>query len=395
MPNTKSKPLTRAAVERFRHNADGGRIQRLWDAAVPGLGVEASKSGRKWWVFRYRLADKQHIIRLEAVAAMDLDTARDAAVRATAAVRAGADPKVIRQAPGGDTTVAKLWEQYQATPHYQSRSQDFRNGMASTMRAHVLPEWGELPLAAVKRWQVRQRIDGLIEAGKEGAARALLNRLRILFNYALEYDLTDTSPADHIKPRYTRTGRRDAWLRTDTELRRAWWIDAPVQVRMMTRWLLLTGCRRDEARLAHREQITDGAWRVLDTKNDHPLILPMMPAMEAVAAESKQTFGATGWLFPSTTSNFRPMPRSSWEWALRRATDGAWSAHVLRHTVESHMRELGISEEARDAVLNHVRAGAGARYAHGAQLQVKADALHRWHQHLLDVVSADTRNATY
>jgi integrase len=258
--------------------------------------------------------------------------------------------------------------------------------MESTMRVYVLPEWGALPLTAVKRSQVRQRIDELIVEGKEGAARGLLNRLRILWNYALEYDLADASPADHIKPRYTTTGRRDAWLRTDDELRAAWWIDAPIQLRLAVRWMLLTGCRRDEARTANREQITGEVWRVLETKNAHPLILPVLPAMGAIVTESKHTFGATAWLFPATTSNFRPMPRGTWDWALRNATGGSWSAHVLRHTVESHMRELGIGEEARDAVLNHVRAGTGARYGHGEQLAVKRKALELWHAHLLDIV---------
>jgi integrase len=200
-----------------------------------------------------------------------------------------------------------------------------------------------------------------------------------LFNYALQKELIEASPADHIKPQFTTTGRRDAWLETDEELRAAWFIDAPIQVRLMVRWLLLTGCRRDEARTAAHAQITDGVWRVEQTKNTHPLVLPMMPAMSAIVAESKATFGATAWLFPATTSNFKALPRASFDWRVRQATEGRWSAHVLRHTVESHLRELGIGEEARDAVLNHVRKGSGARYAHGEQLAMKRTALADWH----------------
>jgi hypothetical protein len=110
--------------------------------------------------------------------------------------------------------------------------------------------------------------------------------------------------------------------------------------------------------------------------------------MDAICAESRATFGATPWLFPATTSNFKAMPRGTWDWALRQATAGAWSAHVLRHTVESHMRELGIVEEHRDAVLNHVRTSTGSRYGHGEQLKIKAEAMERWHGHLLGIVAA-------
>jgi len=41
-------------VERFKPAADGPRSQRLWDTLSPGLGVEASKSGRMSWIVRLR-----------------------------------------------------------------------------------------------------------------------------------------------------------------------------------------------------------------------------------------------------------------------------------------------------------------------------------------------------
>jgi len=386
MPKTNAKPLTPAAVARFKHKPNGPKIQRLWDAAVPGLGVEAFVSGKRSWLFRYRLAGQQRIITLGAVADMDLDEARDAAVLARGQVREGTDPKLMRDAPEGDITVAQLWKQYAATPYFASRSPDFRRGMASTMAAHVLPRWGGLPLSGLKRWMVRDAVDDLIAEGREGAARGLLNRTRILFNFALQRELVEASPADHVKPGYTTTGRRDAWLKTGEELRAAWFIDAPIQVRLMVRWLLLTGCRRDEARTAARDQLSETAWRVDATKNSRPLILPLMPAMGGIAKESRATFGATDWLFPSTMDSFKALPRGTWDWALRQATQGQWSAHVLRHTVESHLRELGVGEEARDAVLNHVRAGTGARYGHGEQLNTKREALSAWHGFLDHVV---------
>lgn len=385
MPKSIAKVLTRAAVERFRYKPDGSRIQRLWDASVPGLGVEVFASGRKSWIYRYRIAGQQRFLTLGAIAELSLDDARDAAIKARGEVRVGDDPKALRNAPDGALTVRALWEQYQSTPHFQTRSQDHRDAMTSTLRAHVLPRWGHLPLTAIKRWQIRQAVDELIADGREGAARALLTRIRLVMNYAIEYELLEASPADHIKPRFTTTGRRDAWLKTDDELRAAWWIDAPIQVRLLVRWVLLTGCRRDEARLTTRDQISD-AWRVEATKTGNPLVLPMMPAMAEIVTESKAAFGATDWLFPSTTTNFREIPRGTINWQIRWATKGAWSLHVLRHTVESHLRELGIAEEARDAVLNHVRKGSGARYGHGDQLDTKRAALSAWHHKLQDIV---------
>jgi integrase len=388
MPKTTAKVLTRAAVERLRYQTGGSRIQRIWDAAVPGLGVEVFASGRKSWVLRYILAGTQRIITLGPAAEMELEAARQAAIKAKGQAAEGDDPKAMRDAPADALTVRALWEKYQGTPHYRTRSVDFQNGMESTMRCYVLPAWGPMPLAILKRGQIRDAVDALIENGKEGAARGLLNRSRILFNYALEREMLEVSPADHIKPQFTTTGRRTAWLATGDDLRAAWWLDAPIQVRLCVRWMLLTGCRRDEARTATRDQIDADAWRVVTTKNDLPLVLPLLPAMVEVVSESRATFGGTAWLFPGTADTHKAIPRGTWDWALRQATDGRWSAHVLRHTVESHMRELEVPEEGRDAVLNHVRASTGSRYGHGEQLALKARALEQWHRHLQHVVRA-------
>jgi len=119
-----------------------------------------------------------------------------------------------------------------------------------------------------------------------------------------------------------------------------------------------------------------------------------MPMMQTVLDESRATFGATDYLFPATTSNFRPATAESWQYALKAVAQVRWSAHVLRHTVESHLAELGVPEESRDAVLNHVRRSTGARYQHSERLEVKRAALDVWHGKLQALV-ASARDLSY
>lgn len=383
MPKLVAKPLTQTGVDRLRYQADGPRIQRTWDMAVTGLAVEVSATGRKSWVLRYTIDGKQRIVTIGRVAEMPLAMARQTAIGLKSEVAQGTDP--LAPVPEA-LTVKGLWDKYRRTRFFDSRSRDFQSGMYSTINTHLLPAVGDTPLREVTRSQIRVAVDNLIEADKEGAARGLLCRARILFNYAVENELVDVSPADHIKPAYIGTGRRDVWLKDADALRQAWWLDAPLQLRLGVRWLLLTGCRRDEARLATRDQIGPDAWRVPATKNGLALALPVMPMMQDIIRETTSTFGATPWLFPGTVDTLKEMPRSSWDWSLRKATGGAWVSHVLRHTVESHLRELGISEEGRDAVLNHVRRSTGSRYGHGEQLAIKATALTTWHHYLESII---------
>lgn len=380
--------LTETKIARFRFDTDGPRIQRLWDTQVSGLGVEVFPTGRRTWIFRYRLHGKQRLITMAPLGDLRLEEARDEAIEYRRIIRTGADPKRHRDAPTEGLTLDKIYERYTETTYFKSRSADFRNNLASTYRRYLKPDVGHYPAAAIDRGQIRDLVQTLIEEGKEGAARGLLNRARILFNYAVQQGLIDGSPADHIRPSYTSSGRRTAWLDDVEKLKEAWWFAGAPQARGLIRWALLTGCRRDEARTTQHAQIDNGIWTVPDTKNGRDLVLPMMPAMSQVVEEMQATFRKTTWLFPATTNTHKALPRGTLDYMIREGSSGQWSMHTLRHTVESYLRELEVVEETRDLILNHVRQSTGERYGHGRALELKRRGLEVWHRYLLQAVDA-------
>ncbi len=380
--------FTATRIDRFKYSADGPKIQRLWDSEVGGLGVEVFPSDRKSWIFRYRIHGKQRIITISAVGDKSLEGVRELATGYRNLVRSGTDPKLHRDAPTDGLTLDQLYDQYTGTRYFKTRSQDFQTNLFSTYEKYMKSELGHYPLQSIQRTQVRNMVEGLIDIGKEGAARGLLNRARILFNYAVQQDLLDNSPADRIRPKYTTKGRRTEWLDTPEKLSEAWWFTGAPQTRALIRWALLTGCRRDEARTTQFHQITDDIWVVQETKNSRELILPMMPAMEQIVDEMRQTFGSTSWLFPATTDTHKPLPRGTLDYLIRKSAKKAWSMHTLRHTVETMLRELEIPEEIRDLILNHVRESTGERYGHGKAVEMKKKGLEVWHEYLLDAVGA-------
>jgi len=385
-----TQKLTPTRVDRLKYDPAGSKIQRLWDSEVSGLGIEVFPSGRKSWVYRYRVAGspKQRIITLDAYSALKLDEARDQARDYSRAAKAGSDPKRLRDAPTEGLTLDQVYKRYIETSYFKSRSQDFQSNLKSTYTRYLKPELGDRKAKTIQRVDVRDLVDNLIEKGKEGAARGLLNRARILFNYALQNDLIEYSPADHIKPKYTTRGKRTVWLDDGERLKEAWWFPGAPQARALIRWALLTGCRRDEARTTQHSQIDSDIWTVPDTKNGRDLALPMLPAMRQIVAEMQQTFGKTAWLFPATTDAHKALPRGTLDYMVRQSTGGKWSMHTLRHTVASHLRELEVAEEVRDLILNHARQSTGDRYGHGQALELKRQGLEVWHRYLLDAVEA-------
>lgn len=380
--------LTATRIDRLKHNPKGAKIQRTWDKQIPGLGVELFQTGKKSWVFRYRIYGKQRIITLGRVADIPLKEVREIAISFRALVREGIDPKNRRDAPIDGMTLDELFANYTRTRYFKSKSESFQSNLKSTYTKYLRPELGHYPLQGIRREQIRSLVDELIEEGKEGAARGLLNRARILFSYALQKELIENSPADHIKPQYVTSGKRTAWLDSIEKLKEAWWFTGPPQARSLIRWCLLTGCRRDEARTTQYSAITDEIWTVKDTKNDRDLILPMMPAMRQVMDEMRSTFGGTNWLFPATTTTRKAIPVGTLDYIIRKSAKKEWSMHTLRHSVESYLRELEVPEEIRDLILNHVRKSSGKDYSHGRALEMKRKGLETWHEYLLDAVEA-------
>lgn len=380
--------FTATRVDRLKHDPEGARIQRTWDSQISGLGVDIFQSGKKSWVFRYRIHGKQRTITLGRVSDIPLKDARETAIGYRALVREGIDPKKRRDAPIEGMTLDQLFEMYTSTRYFKSKSQSFQSNIASTYRKYLQPELGHYPLQAIKRPQIRAMVDDLIEEGKEGAARGLLNRARTVFAFALSKELIENSPADHIRPQYVTSGKRTAWLDSNEKLREAWWFTGAPQARALIRWCLLTGCRRDEARVMQHSSIVDRTWTVVDTKNERDLILPVLPAMREVADEMRSTFGATSWVFPATSTTRKAIPAGTLDYIIRKSAQKEWSMHTLRHTVESYLRELEVPEETRDLILNHVRKSSGNIYSHGRALDMKRKGLAAWHKYLLDAVGA-------
>jgi integrase len=372
------RTAVRLTVTRVREHKATDRRAYLWDTTVDGLGLEAAPNGRRSWVLSYRLLGKAKRVTLGQYPAMDLDAAREEAQALRSALRQGVDPVVERKRQRAAGSVRELGEEYMQGRYFATRSADFRANFASTWRRYIEPALGDMPVEAVRRAHVRAIVDDLVAAGKEGMATGCRTHLAVLFNHAIDIDRIEHSPVDRVRVRRTTSGRRERWLRAD-EIRAAWHVETAAAMQLMVRWLLLTGCRRDEARLARHDQIEAGVWVVPRTKNTRELALPVMPMMQAVADESARLFPGSPWLFPATTSSTKPLPRGSTHHLLAGVD---WSPHVLRHTVATWLQELGVERDARQAVLNHIDAGMAARYGHSRQIDMKRTALATWHDEL-------------
>jgi len=127
-------------------------------------------------------------------------------------------------------------------------------------------------------------------------------------------------------------------------------------VRALIRIAYWTGMRVAEIQRAERR---DGAFVLVDSKNNQPRIVPMLPII--------------------TSASRQPMPRRSeidYWWPLAREACGLGHVrlHDLRHAAASAMANAGIDLGTIGAVLGHKSTATTKRYAHHSTQRL-ADAL--------------------
>ena len=78
----------------------------FWDDAIPGFGVRARASGRRLWIFQYRVGSQQRRMTIGLVSAVSVGDARKVATQLYAKTKLGLDPageKIEHQVRAAET----------------------------------------------------------------------------------------------------------------------------------------------------------------------------------------------------------------------------------------------------------------------------------------------------
>ncbi len=180
------KRITNRAVDAVR---PGDRPQFLWDTDVTGFGLKVMPSGRKTYVFQYRLGGRGARSRtspkrmtLGKHGELTPDQARKRAAKLLLAVRADEDPQQARE-PEELPTVAELMQRFLAEylPNKKRppKSSTIRS-YESLIRVHVVPALGGKRVDAVTRNDVEELHTKL------RATPYVANRLLVVLHHAFK-----------------------------------------------------------------------------------------------------------------------------------------------------------------------------------------------------------------
>jgi integrase len=384
-----AKALTAKAIEKMRPNPD--KRLEIPDGLLPGLYFLVQPSGVKSWAVRFRVNGKPTKLTLGRFPAIGLSKARELARDKLEAVAKGNDPaaerraaKRTRQAIALPTTVGGLCDLY-VERHLKPNIRRWGNAKGE-IDNHIRPRIGNLALAALTRAHVREMTREIGEAFPVAANRALA-RLRAVLNWAVAEDLVEANVAAGIK-RPTRETPVDRIL-SDAELRAIWTASGGLKypAREFARLLILSGQRRDDVRLMHRDEIDLGsrAWVIPADryKGRRSHLVPLSEAMAEII--EGLPFRDSGGYALSLDGGERAYsnvqkPKA----ALDKAAElTAWTWHDLRRTMRTGLSRLGIREDIAARVIGHTVGGRlGATYNLYEFAEEKRQALEAWAQHV-------------
>jgi integrase len=368
---------------------------------------------------------------------IDLKEARKQYAAAAAQVKllknglpGGADPvqvkidkKAEREEHRKTHTVAELVQEY-IEKHAMTRKKSWAEDKRC-LEKEVVPVWGRRKAKDVTKRDVVLLLEGIVERGSPVMANNAFEKIRKMFNFAVERSILDFSPCYGVK-KLTKTESKDRVLSAD-EIKKIWSsIDVARMsddIRRALKLILVTAQRPGEVIGMHSSEI-DGKWWTIPAeraKNGRThrvylteMALELIGDLKVIDEETGKEV-ERGYIFPCPHGKkIQPIDGNAVAGAVRRnqewpvfdkkgkqlyTSDGKpatenllmidkFTPHDLRRTAATGMGELQFRDEVIDAVLNHVKKGVIATYNRHGYDQEKQQALEAWERKLLSIIAS-------
>ena len=348
--------------------------------------------GTKSWVQLYRSGGRLRRLTIGRYPALSLSDARSIARDAIRLVAEGKDPALLKArqratAQERPDTIKHVAAEF-IERHAKVKNRSWRETERIFAR-YVEPRWGKRDIKEITRRDVIELVDHVMDTSGPYMANRVLAAVRKLFNWTLDRDIVETSPAARVKAPAKELARER--VLTDDEIKRVWtacddqgWPFGP-----FCRLLMVTAQRRSEVASMRWEDIDleNSVWTIPRdvTKSDRTHEVPLSPlALEIISGLPK--FGDL--VFPSRVDQTKPV--NGFGKAKRRMDELSgvtdWRFHDLRRTAGTNMARLGTPVSTISRVMNHKEGGVTAIYNRYSYLDEKRQALELWSKKLEELL---------
>ena len=351
--------LTETAIKKAIKEAIETKERReLSSKTCPGLRLRVGSRSQNWILGVRDSSGRLRRYPLGEYPTLGVREAKEAAWLLRAKVKNGEDPiasrsqrrQEARDAREGIGTLNALVDHYGAKEGEKNKSW-------SDCQRRIRAVFADLLSKPSRSLTIRDLQSAVDNWPSESSAAAAVRYIRPILKWAAApgrlyapRELLDLRPPKTV-------GRRERVLSAD-ELRRI----LPILRTMATPYhavmvfLLLTAARLQEVCMATWKDIdlTGGVWRIPETKNGNPHIVPLSRQAKTLLHSWMSTETRSDTLvFPSRNGS----PLSNWDREtkaiMRETGTSGWTRHDLRRTAATMMGEISIPPHVIEAALNH------------------------------------------
>lgn len=264
-------PLTDKAVAALKPQAAAYRVT---DGGCGGLFLIVRPSGLKVWRCVYGRDGQRHQMKLGEYPAMSLAEARIARLDARLKVRDGHHPvherdTMRRQRIERDNLIFEVMARRRhAFMAAQRWSPNYAKCFLQRLEAHAFPVIGRKPIALISRSNIIDLLEQCVAKSGAWQADHVRQHLVLVFDDLVERELITANPAASLTRKFPTPHKQPqpAILEVDEVrgvLAAVEGCDASMSMKLMHRFLALTGLRPSEVREAQwRELAVSGEWRI-------------------------------------------------------------------------------------------------------------------------------------
>jgi len=251
----------------------------------------------------------------------------------------------------------------------------------------------DLPVRRIERKHLVAFKDALLAEEKSPATVGkAIAAVKSVLSFGVNNGLLEANPAVGVKVARKTNGEGAVLPYTVEEARAI--LEAATKLDGANRWLpwlmAFTGCRLAEGAGLRTEDVrkVDGLWcisiedsavRRIKTASSRRVV-PLSPTLiEAGFLAHVEANRASGRVFLEVAADKHGIVGAAWSkwygrWARKIVPDRRKVAHSWRHLVEDRLRDAGVPEDQRDALLGHSSSRMGRRYGAGFSTAVMLEA---------------------
>lgn len=354
------------------------------DARTRGLAVQVMPSGGKTFYFYRKVKGKPTQVPLGAFPDLSIEQARNKAHELNVDVLNDKDPAKSAGRTRGEQTFGDLFAWWFATFSKDRKKTADLDAMIGRKHLAGLMSCKISTITKTDLSQLHARIGR--EHGHHMANRAF-DTVRVVYEKAITHDrFPGPNPAAAVERFKTQSRDRRLTAGEAPAFFKALDEEPNQDLKDYVLLSLYTGARQANILAMRWDQIdfTGRTWRIPETKNGLPQVIPLDQAEIEILNRRKAIHRASPWVFPSHgRTGHLVEPKRGWATFLKRAGIEDLRLHDLRRTLGSWMVDTGASLAVIGKTLGHQSPSATAIYARLSMQPIrdaKARAVEALHQ---------------